>query len=179
MDASRLPSRIQTVGQLIGPVLFMAPRSRPIASEVGRSEDYAGGLVHELREGLAEHVLEVAGDELPKGRDRGSSSPRGRPAEPGARLRRAGWLIAAAPSFLGLLAGLPRVFVAAILCVEAPDEVVHVRRHGLIFASRLFALLRHTPLIGSFRDSHERRLEQLVETARDERPLRRSSRVRR
>src|SRR5207245_2230676 len=69
-----------------------------------------------------------------RGRDRGSSSPRGGPAEPGARLRGVGWLIAAAPSFLGLLAGLPRVFVAAILCVEAPDEVVHVRRHGLIFA---------------------------------------------
>src|SRR5436190_8900534 len=90
VDASRLPSRIQTIGQLIGPVLFMAPRSRPIASEVGRSEDYAGGLVHELREGLAEHVLEVAGDELPEGprsrleqsarssgRAWGASTPRG------------------------------------------------------------------------------------------------------
>src|SRR5437870_4383002 len=49
------------------PSSFMAPRSRQIPSEIGRSEDYAGGLVHELREGLAQHVLVVAGDELPEG----------------------------------------------------------------------------------------------------------------
>src|SRR6059058_5237195 len=42
--------------------------AQPTDRERGRAlRDYAGGLVHELREGLAEHVLEVAGDELPKG----------------------------------------------------------------------------------------------------------------
>src|SRR3989442_5546037 len=46
-------------GSSLDPSSFMAPRSRQIASEIERSEDYAGSLVHELREGLAEHVLEV------------------------------------------------------------------------------------------------------------------------
>ena len=42
--------------------------AQPTDRERGRAlRDYAGGLVHELREGLAEHVLEVAGDELPEG----------------------------------------------------------------------------------------------------------------
>jgi hypothetical protein len=65
IDPSELPERTRILLELFEPFLLAERMFWEIGSELGRSEDWVADKLGELRSGLAEHVLEAAGDELP------------------------------------------------------------------------------------------------------------------